>query len=46
MIGNLMKDIYAVPAGPKSSLYPTLRKHMGLSELWNIFKDLREVMKI
>ena len=46
MIGNLMKDIYAVPAGPKSSLYPTLRKHVGLSELWNIFKDLREVMKI
>ena len=46
MIGNLMKDIYAVPAGPKSSLYPTLRKHVGLSELWNILKDLREVMKI
>ncbi len=46
LIGNLMKDIYAVPVGPKSRLYPTLRKHVGLGELWGIFKDLRGVMKI
>lgn len=46
MIGNLMKEIYAIPAGPKERLYPTLRRHLSLSELWNIFIDLREVMKI
>ena len=46
MIGNLMKDIYAVPAGPKERLYPTLRKHVTLGELWRIVKDLRAVMKI
>jgi len=46
MIGNLMKDIYAVPAGPKERLYPTLRRHVSLGELWGIVKDMREVMKI
>jgi len=46
LIGNLMRDIYTIPAGPKERLYPTLRKHIGLAELWSIFKDLREVMKI
>ena len=46
MIGNLMREIYAVPAGPKNRLYPTIRKHLTLSEMWSEFKDLREVMKI
>ena len=46
MIGNLMKDIYAIPAGPKERLYPTLRKHVSLGELWRIVKDMREVVKI
>jgi electron transfer flavoprotein-quinone oxidoreductase len=46
LIGNLMRDIYAVPAGPKSRIYPTISKHVTLGELWALFKDLREVMKI
>ncbi len=46
MIGNLMKDIYAIPAGPKERLYPTLRKHVSMGELWGIVKDIKEVMKI
>jgi electron transfer flavoprotein-quinone oxidoreductase len=46
MIGDLMREIYAVPAGPKDRLYPTIRKHLTLSEIWSEFKDLREVMKI
>jgi electron transfer flavoprotein-quinone oxidoreductase len=45
MIGNIMKEIYAIPASPKERLYPTLRRHVSLKELWNIFIDLREVMK-
>jgi len=46
LVGNLMKDIYAVPAGPKERLYPTLKKHVSLGELWNLVKDLRGVVKI
>jgi electron transfer flavoprotein-quinone oxidoreductase len=46
MIGVLMREIYAFPAGPKNRLYPTIRKHLTLSEMWSEFKDLREVMKI
>jgi electron transfer flavoprotein-quinone oxidoreductase len=46
MIGSLMKDIYAIPAGPKERLYPTLRKHVSMGELWGIVKDIKEVMKI
>ena len=46
MICNLLKEIYAVPAGPKDRLYPTMRKHMTLSEIWSQLKDLKEVMKI
>jgi electron transfer flavoprotein-quinone oxidoreductase len=46
LAGNLLKDIYAVPAGPKGRLYPTLRKAFTLGEMWAQFKDMREVMKI
>lgn len=46
LAGNLLKDIYAVPAGPKGRLYPTLRKALTLGEMWAQFKDMREVMKI
>jgi electron transfer flavoprotein-quinone oxidoreductase len=46
LTGNLLRDIYRVPAGPKERLYPTLRKYLGLGEMWSMFKDLREVTKI
>lgn len=46
LIGNLMKDMYAIPASTKEKLYPTLKKHLSLGELWSIFKDLKKVMKI
>jgi len=46
LVGKMMKDIYAVPAGPKERIYPTLRKYLTLGELWAELKDLREVMKI
>jgi hypothetical protein len=41
-----MKDIYAVSDGPKRGLYPTLRKHLPLGEVWALFKDMKEAMKI
>jgi len=44
--GNILRDIYSVPAGPKDRLYPTIRKYLGLGEMWTMFKDFREVTKI
>ncbi len=46
LIGSIIRDVYSVPAGPKDRLYPTIRKHLNLSELWALFKDLKGVMKI
>ncbi|MFB3926777.1 MAG: FAD-dependent oxidoreductase [Syntrophales bacterium] len=46
MIGNIMRDMYAVPDGPKGKLFPSLRKYFTLGEIWSILKDLREMMKI
>jgi len=46
LAGNIMKDIYTVPSGPKGRIYPSLRKHLPLRELWALFKDMREVMKL
>lgn len=45
-IGNIMKDLYEIPAGPKERIYPTLRKSLTLGELWAMFKDMRGVTKI
>ncbi len=46
LMGNLLRDLYTVPAGPKSSIFTTLRRHLTLSQLWTILKDAREVTKI
>lgn len=46
LAGNIMRDLYAVPAGPKDKLYPTIKKYLGFGNLWAMFGDLRKVMKI
>ena len=46
LIGTVMRDLYSVPACLKERLYPTIRKHLTLQELWAMFKDLKGVMKI
>ncbi len=46
LIGAIMKDIYSIPAGAKKRLYPTIRKHLTLSELWGLFKDMKGLTKI
>ena len=46
MAGNILRDIYDVPAGPKERLYPTIRQYITMSELWSAFKDMREVTRI
>ena len=46
LVGNVMKDLYAVPAGPKEKIYPTLRKHLTMGEIWGLVKLGRRMMKI
>jgi len=46
LIGNLLRDLYTVPAGPKSPVFTTLRRHLTLSELWTMLLDAKEVAKI
>ena len=46
LVGNLLRDLYTVPAGPKSPIFTTLRRHLTLSQLWTILKDARGVTKI
>ncbi len=46
LLGNIMRDIYAVPAGPKNRLYPTIKQYMRIGELWSMFGDMRKAMKI
>lgn len=46
LVGNIMKDIYEVPAGAKNRLYPTIKKYLTLKEMWSMAGDMRKVMKI
>ena len=46
LLGNIMKDVYEVPAGPKDRLYPTIKKYLTLKEMWSMAGDMRKVMKI
>ena len=46
LIGEIMKDLYSIPAGPKERIFPTVRKHLPLGEIWAIFKDLRGIARI
>jgi len=46
LAGNIMRDMYTVPAGAKGKLYSTIKKYLTLGEIWSMFGDLRKVMKI
>jgi electron transfer flavoprotein-quinone oxidoreductase len=46
LAGNLLRDLYSIPAGPKVPIFTTLRRHLALSQLWTMLKDAKEVMKI
>lgn len=43
---EIMRDLYNIPAGPKSRLYPTIKKHLGISEIWAMMQLGRRMMKI
>ncbi|HWP97995.1 MAG TPA: FAD-dependent oxidoreductase [Syntrophomonadaceae bacterium] len=46
LAGSMMRDLYAVPAGPKEKLYTSIKRYLSFGELWAMFNDLRKVMKI
>jgi electron transfer flavoprotein-quinone oxidoreductase len=46
LAGNILRDLYSVPAGPKVPVFTTLRQHLTLSQLWTMLKDAKEITKI
>ena len=46
LVGNMMRDVYQVPAGPKAKIYPTVKKYLSMGEMWKMFGDFRKVRKI
>ena len=46
LAGNIMKDLYAVPAGAKTRLYPTVKKYLSIGEIWSMAQLARRMMKI
>ncbi|MGI5921019.1 MAG: FAD-dependent oxidoreductase [Syntrophomonadaceae bacterium] len=46
LMGNIMKDLYEIPAGSKKPLYQTIKQYMSFREMWSMLGDLRSVRKI
>jgi len=46
LAGNIMQDLYAVPAGSKPRLYPTIKKYLSMGEIWGMVQLGRRMMKI
>jgi len=46
LVGNVMRDLYEIPAGPKARIFPTVRKYLTISELLNMGRDMWRLMKI
>ncbi|NLB51778.1 MAG: FAD-dependent oxidoreductase [Syntrophomonadaceae bacterium] len=46
MVGDMMKEIYEVPNGPKKKIFPTVKSRLKFGELMAMAGDLRKVMKI
>ncbi|HOQ09519.1 MAG TPA: FAD-dependent oxidoreductase [Syntrophomonadaceae bacterium] len=42
----IMSELYAVGAGPKERIYPTIRKHLTFRQLWDMLGDFRKVRKL
>ncbi|OPZ57194.1 MAG: Electron transfer flavoprotein-ubiquinone oxidoreductase [Synergistetes bacterium ADurb.Bin520] len=46
LMGDILREIYAVGPGPKERLFPAVRRHLPWSGLWPLLKDLREGAKL
>lgn len=46
LIGDILKDIYAIPAGTKEKIFSTVRKHLSWGEIWKMLQDIRTMTRI
>jgi len=46
LAGNIMRDLYEIPSGPKNKIYPTVKKYLSFGELWSMGRDMWRLMKI
>lgn len=46
LAGNVMRDLYAVPAGPKDKIFSTIKQYMSMGEIWSLAKIGKRMMKI
>ncbi len=46
LAGNIMRDLYSVPAGAKDKIFPTIKKYLSMSEIWGMIRLGRRMMKI
>jgi electron transfer flavoprotein-quinone oxidoreductase len=46
LISRILRDVYQVPAGPKSRLWSVLADHVSAGELWAVVKDALSMRKI
>jgi len=46
LAGNIMRDLYEIPAGPKARIFPTVKKYLSVGELWSMGRDMWRLMKI
>lgn len=46
LVGGIARDLYQVPAGSKARLFPTVKKHLSMAELWAMFQDYRRMKQI
>jgi electron transfer flavoprotein-quinone oxidoreductase len=46
LAGDIMRDLYEMPNGPKARIYPTMMKHIKFKEMFAFLKDFKGVRKI
>ncbi len=46
MATTIMSELYAVDNGPKERIYPTIKKHLTIREMWDMLGDFRKVRKL
>ncbi len=43
---GILKDLFAVPEGPKDKLFSTVRRHLPLREILAVLRDMKGMVKI
>ena len=46
ILGSIFREIYTVPDGSKGNLFPIIKKHMSVAEVWSTLKDLWSFQKL